>query len=834
MTAIAPVRQHAYPFPLTASMTSRIALLLACLLISPGLRAGGAAMPDLAALMAEPAQWVGAAVEQPSWQWDGQALVYRTRRAQGAGYDHYRVALADGRSVALDAAAQSASDPPAPVYDGARRRSAFLRHGDVFVRDLASGDLQQYTRGAQLTAPPLWRSDDAALLLQVDARRWAEIDLNNGRSSLLVEVRSGRDPELRERDALAREQLHLFDTLRQRDEEREAQRAEQLSDAQSDASRAALPIYLGSDTEIVASALSPDGAWLLVVGEPKDDVAGKQPQVMRYVTDSGYPETQRARPYVGRNPPSGQSFWLVDLRTRRVHALDFDRVPGVRSDPLAALRNARIAALEREGRSDEAHALAASERRALRLLDDDQGASGAPLRWQRQGEFALLLLRAVDNKDRWLLRLDPHSHALDVQHRLTDAAWINWRFNEFGLLPDGRTLWYLSEQDGHSRLYLKPLGGAPRALSGSGCEASSVQASADGRWLYFRANPAQPWRYDLYRVAVAGGAVQQVSRYGSLDDYAIAPDGARVAVLHSSAYLPPQLAVLAADGHGVPQELTDTRLPAYRALRWSEPHIVQVPGRHGQGRIAAKLYLPEAPTAQLRPAVLFVHGAGYLQNVTLGWPSYYFREQFFHNWLLARGYVVLDMDYRASAGYGRAWRTAIYRDMGHPELEDLLDGRDWLLREHGVDPRRVLIYGGSYGGFMTLMALLRAPGQFAAGAALRPVSDWLSYNHEYTSNILDDPRLDPEAYRRSSPITHAAALRDPLLIAHGLLDDNVLPDDSIRLYQRLIELGKRDFWISLYPLERHGFQSQAAWADEYRRIAELFEHALQREYTARD
>jgi dipeptidyl aminopeptidase/acylaminoacyl peptidase len=195
----------------------------------------------------------------------------------------------------------------------------------------------------------------------------------------------------------------------------------------------------------------------------------------------------------------------------------------------------------------------------------------------------------------------------------------------------------------------------------------------------------------------------------------------------------------------------------------------------------------------------------------------------FNNLLVQQGFVVLDMDYRASEGYGRAWRTAIYEKMGHPELEDLLDGKAWLVKHHGVDPKRVGIYGGSYGGFMTEMALLRAPGEFAAGAALRAPSDWTSYNDEYTSNILNDPQLDPEAYRISSPIEFADQLQDPLLIEHGLIDDNVMTSDSIRLYQRFIELHKHNFWISLYPLERHAFEHADSWHDEYRRIDELFE-----------
>jgi dipeptidyl aminopeptidase/acylaminoacyl peptidase len=198
----------------------------------------------------------------------------------------------------------------------------------------------------------------------------------------------------------------------------------------------------------------------------------------------------------------------------------------------------------------------------------------------------------------------------------------------------------------------------------------------------------------------------------------------------------------------------------------------------------------------------------------------------FHHLLVEAGYVVLDMDYRASAGYGRDWRTAIYRQMGHPELEDLIDGIDWLAANHQVDPERIGVYGGSYGGFMTLMALFREPARFAAGAALRPVTDWRHYNHGYTANILNTPQLDPEAHRISSPIEHAEGLADPLLIAHGMLDDNVFYQDSVMLAQRLIDLGKQDWELAGYPLEPHGYVQPESWLDQYRRILKLFNQAL--------
>ena len=153
-------------------------------------------------------------------------------------------------------------------------------------------------------------------------------------------------------------------------------------------------------------------------------------------------------------------------------------------------------------------------------------------------------------------------------------------------------------------------------------------------------------------------------------------------------------------------------------------------------------------------------------------------------------------------------------------------GLDWLVANKQGDRDRAGIYGGSYGGFMTFVALFKQPGVFKAGAALRPVSDWSQYNHEYTANILNTPELDPEAYKRSSPLEYAEGLQDSLLIAHGMIDDNVLFQDSVRLFQRLIEMHKDNVELAPYPLERHSFIHADSWRDEYARILKLFESTL--------
>jgi dipeptidyl aminopeptidase/acylaminoacyl peptidase len=224
--------------------------------------------------------------------------------------------------------------------------------------------------------------------------------------------------------------------------------------------------------------------------------------------------------------------------------------------------------------------------------------------------------------------------------------------------------------------------------------------------------------------------------------------------------------------------------------------------------------------------VIYVHGAGYAQSVYKNWGG--FGTTPFFNILLQAGYTVLDLDYRGSSGYGRDCRTAIYRNMGGKDIDSAVAAAKWLAEKHGIDSRRIGIYGGSYGGFFTLMALFKHPGIFAAGAALYPVTDWAHYNHPYTSNILNQPFEDDEAYRRSSPIYFADGLKDRLLILHGIHDRNVHFQDSIRLTERLIELKKTGWEFAPMPIEDHGWQNEWSRLDSNRRIFALFEEVLKR------
>jgi dipeptidyl aminopeptidase/acylaminoacyl peptidase len=756
--------------------------------------------------MANP-DWIGTPVEQAWWRWDSKQVFYRQKRLGSPLRDTFQA----GTTPRLVSDAELATqDGPGVVYNRERTRSVFLRNGDLFQRDLKTGALTQITRGVTGVANMQFSSDGSYVQYRSgsDWMRWSPINRVNAPVALLRAIKDpAAAPDDASASALRDMQLRLIATLKRQKDDRDARRAQDDMQRSADATRAPAPIYLGDKIVIDSSALSPDGRYLLVATAPKGSEKGRIGKLPRYVTESGYEEFDDERTRVGRNMPAPNLLKLIDLRTRDVRDVPFDTLAGITTDPLAAMRAAqKLDALKGN--------------RAVRIADDGEG-----IRWNASGTQAAVMVRSIDNKDRWIATVDLAAARLTPVHRLTDAAWVNYDNSEFGWLPDNNTLWFLSEETGYSHLYTSK-DGHQRAITTGNWEASDITWSSDGSTAYMMCNRATPGVYEVCAASVKDGATREVTALdGGVERFVVSPDQSKLLVHYSSAYMPEQLATVALHG-GATVKLTDTRTADFKARSWITPQLVPVPSSHGAGPIWAKLYRPaQLDPNKKYPVVMFVHGAGYLQNVSKRYPVY-FREQMFNNLLVQQGYIVLDMDYRASKGYGAKWRTAIYRQMGHPELDDYVDGVHWMIANEQGDAKNVGLYGGSYGGFMAYMGLMRAPEVFKSGAALRPVADWTTYNHEYTANILNTPDVDPEAYKVSSPIEFAENLKGNLLIAHGMVDDNVFYQDSVRMSQRLIEL-KKDHWeLASYPLERHGFVQPESWYDEYRRIDQLFERTL--------
>ena len=444
-----------------------------------------------------------------------------------------------------------------------------------------------------------------------------------------------------------------------------------------------------------------------------------------------------------------------------------------------------------------------------------------------------------DTKRRQLFLVNADSGASFLIDEETDAKWVAPLSRIVEASPDSKQLLFASERDGFNHLYITSLqsnnaarGRAVRQLTRGQWEINWAKWLPDGAHIIYSSTQDSTAERHFYLLDVnSGNAVRLATERGMNTDPQMSKDGATLLYQHSEIYAPAEVYSLrvCTGCDAKPERLTDTVPARFKQIAWTRAEFVEFKAKDGKA-VKARIYLPtNFSKSKKYPAILFVHGAGYLQNIINGWNNYY-REAMFNNLLTARGYVILDIDYRGSAGYGREWRTDVYDFLGGLDLQDHLDGIDYAVANYSVDPKRVGMYGGSYGGFMAEMAAMRAPERINCAAALRPVADWKNYYASspiYTTERLGFPDKNVEAYRRSSPISYADKLSRPLLILHGMVDDNVHFQDSVQLVQKLIDLGKTDYFdVMFYPKENHGFTRPESWTDEYERILRFFDAHL--------
>ena len=452
--------------------------------------------------------------------------------------------------------------------------------------------------------------------------------------------------------------------------------------------------------------------------------------------------------------------------------------------------------------------------------------------YSENGSYAISEIRSQDNKDRWIVSLNLENgtfQELDHQH---DEAWIggpgipsnSYGRGTLGFLGDNETIYFQSEATGYSHLYTYNLKSKKKIqLTKGNWEVRDVTLAKDKKSFYLTTTTTHPGNRDFYKMEVSNPVLQPILTKDGAHEVSLSPDENTLLVRYSYKNKPWELYVAPNKKNTTLNQITASTTENFKSYKWREPEVITFKAQDGTD-VYARLYKPETSNAN-KAAILFVHGAGYLQNAHNYWSTYH-REYMFHNLLTDLGYTVLDIDYRASDGYGRDFRTGIYRFMGGKDLSDQIDGKNYLVKNLGIDASRVGIYGGSYGGFITLMGMLTTPNEFASGAALRSVTDWAHYNHGYTGNILNFPETDPEAYKKSSPIYFADNLQGKLLMLHGMVDDNVEYKDIVRLSQRFIELGKKNWSLSSFPVEAHGFKETYSWVDEYSRILDLFNSTL--------
>jgi dipeptidyl aminopeptidase/acylaminoacyl peptidase len=714
------------------------------------------------------------------WSGDGERIYFHWKQASDPLHkdpDTY-VVTRDGSGLRKLPDEEARLAPPI-VGDTSpdKKRTVYARDGDVFLYDGVTGQTRQLTKTSERETDPHFTRDGKRVSFTRGNNLFV-LSLDSPAIEEMTDIRSavaGEKKGTPSQEYLKKEEKELLEVVRERADKKEEVEAKQKRE------NPRKPFTLEAGQSIAWLDLTPDEKYVMA-GVKEAAKGSKDTVVPNYLTESGYIENIPSRENVGDVQPHIRVA-LLNVQSGDVKWVDAGQAP------------------ERE-------------------IDL------SPPVWSDDGTKAVLPARAADNKDRWILALDEVTGKTRVVAHDHDDAWIEGPgLSTLGWMKNGRDVYFQSERSGYSHLYTVPFGGGEaKALTAGPWEVESAELSRDKSRFFLITNEGDPGQQQVYQMSAEGGPRLRLTALAGGHSFVASPDDRWFADVYSYTNKPPELYVEETRPGAVARKLTSSPAPDFRTYPWLDVPIVTFPARDGV-MLRARLYKP--PNFRRGgPGIVFVHGAGYLQDVHRWW-SYYAREYMFHQLLMQRGYIVIEVDYRGSAGYGRDWRTAIYEHMGGKDLDDNIDAARWLVSAQGADPKRLGIYGGSYGGFITLMAMFTQPDVFAAGAALRPVSDWAYYNNGYTSDILNVPQKDPDAYRRSSPIYFAQGLKGALLICHGMADTNVHFQDSVRLAERLIELRKQNWELAVYPAENHSFVEPASWADEYKRILKLFETNLQ-------
>lgn len=802
-----------YLMRLNLTIMKRIITIL--FLFSGTLVIGQQTTLSVPSIMRDP-KWIGSSPSNPFWSPDGQTLYFSWNPDKSPSDSLYGLQLNEVAPKKISSTEKERLNQTGRYqYNLDRSAAVYTYRGDIYLWDIKKNKTTQITSTAEVESNPLF-SFQGNRIVFASRQQLFSWDRQNGTLEQLIQVKqpeSGmptrgqtgagtRNPkQATQENWLQQDQLAVMQVLRERKEKKDA----------ADKYKNSLPKQkeirsISLDDRMVQQLqLCPNGRFIsYTLFRPG---SGKIAQVPNYVTESGFTQEIETRTKVGA-PQGDYEMFVYDRQLDTLIKIAAKEIPGIYDLPDYMW--------ETNGKRTDS-----SKIRALIY---------AGMYWSPSGKQAMIEVRSQDNKDRWLLCWDTSSRKMTLADRQRDEAWIGgpgipgWGGNAVGWIDDDH-FWYRSERSGYAHLYKYQVSGKKTSPITSGnFEVQQAQLSTDRKYFYITSNEPHPGEQHFYRIRLSDNQRTQLTKGEGSHQVTLSPDEQRLATLYSSYNQPWELYLQKNDAQAAAQQITDLgRSAEFNRYPWRVPELIQIPARDGAS-VYARLYKPSTPHAS-KPAVIFVHGAGYLQNAHKWWSSY-FREYMFHNLLADLGYHVLDIDYRGSAGYGRDWRTGIYRHMGGKDLTDHVDAAKYLVDRFGVDAERIGIYGGSYGGFITLMALFTTPDVFKAGAALRPVTDWTNYNHGYTSNILNEPSQDTLAYRRSSPIYFAEGLKNHLLICHGMLDLNVHYQDAVKLAQRLIELGKDNWELAAYPMEDHGFVEPSSWTDEYKRILALFERTL--------
>ncbi|MCK4699983.1 MAG: prolyl oligopeptidase family serine peptidase, partial [Bacteroidales bacterium] len=689
-------------------------------------------------IMQDP-EWIGSSPENIHWSDNGEKLFFEWNPEGKDESSLFFITPENHKPQKVVLEEEKKMPSEYGNYNKNRTKKVYTKHGDIYLLNLQSGEVFQITNTLDYESSPDFSFTENKIIYNFNNNLYFW-NINDGSTKQLSNFRKGKEkPEKKpysndEEKWFYQDQMKLFKVLEERKEKRESRK----SDREEKEPIRPKIIYTGENSASDIQ-LSPDEKYITytIYHKPPNTTQTKIPE---YVNESGYTDVNSARSKVGTPYFSSTDLFICCIEKDTVYKVETKNIPGIKDYP--DFYN------DYDGKEPDRE----KERPVI---------FSSPV-WSDNGEHAVISLKSIDNKDRWIMLLDCNSGELKLLDHQHDEAWIGgpgvgwWGGGTLGWMPDNKRVYFQSEESGYSHVYTVNIkNGKKKALTSGKFEIYRPFISRDKKFWYFTSNEVHPGERHFFKMPLDGGKAVRLTTLEGRNDVVLSPDESILAIRHSFSNSPWELYLKKNEPEAVPEKITHSLTQEFSAYSWRIPEIVSFKAEDGMS-IPARLYCPENPENN-GPAVIFVHGAGYLQNTHKWWSSYY-HEYMFHNFLVDNGYTVLDIDYRGSAGYGRDWRTAIYRHMGGKDLSDQVDGARFLTEKYNIDPDRIGIYGGSYGGFITLMAMFTEPGVFAAGAALRSVTDWAHYNHSYTANILNTPVQDSLAYIKSSPIYYAEGL----------------------------------------------------------------------------
>jgi len=410
----------------------------------------------------------------------------------------------------------------------------------------------------------------------------------------------------------------------------------------------------------------------------------------------------------------------------------------------------------------------------------------------------------------------------------TSAQWVNLH-DDLHFMEDARHLVWASERSGFKHLYLYRLDGSLiRQLTSGDWNVDEVSHVDEITGVvYFTGRKQTPLERHLYRASLntnTPSQPSQLSQRRGMHQVVFAGNGRSYISYFSSAKQPPQVSLHGPTGERIVW-LHENKINAEHPLapyieQWSYPEFGELTAADGQ-TLYYRVHKPPMMADNRRyPAVVMVYGGPRAQRVTNSWGDY------FTQYLARQGFVVFALDNRGSGNRGRQFETGIYRQLAQLEVADQQLGAQWLAQQSYVDGERIGVFGHSYGGYMALHLILRAQQQFAAAVAGAPVTDWALYDTHYTERYMGTPQDNPDGYRAANVMTYAKQLQRPLLIYHGMADDNVLYSHTALLTWQL-QQQMLPFEMMAYPGKAHGLSGRETSIHRYQMIADFFARHLQ-------